>query len=573
MSSPPHRHPPISSHRNPPARQRSDSSVQGHRWPDSPPSAAAADSLRPGFGLLGLHPDFAERKRRHTGLEHDRRSYPYPVFGESSVRGARQSDRSTPPTDTGTSRETAIDLVTPPRSSVMSQQSGQGDGGSTEPRRESDTAVPIWQPDDVVSSCPVCKTRFNIWYRKHHCRKCGRVVCAACSPHRITIPRQYIVQQSNSEGVTPSRDDDQTSPASRNPALGGGEIVRVCNPCVPDPWTPDTLIASNNADFRETANVPALTNSQRELADEAQNSRQRSERFHGVLPLAQSPVRSGRAGSWSQHASPSIRDSPPVGPFYGPMPPIPPPFREVSIDSPPSHLPHPRSALHYGRGPYLGMLSPQVPSSSRPPAHRYSRSSSGATMDQSRLGNQHRLRNPNWRPTPPTLPGESSRPLPSSAAKHVVKEEDECPVCGIELPPNEQFRENHVQNCISARFSTGATPPSSIAMIATGSSDATSTNTYPAVRSGTPTSSSPVPHGRPRATSYRPRGMAVYTATEKDCTNAEGEAQECVICFEEFQPGHELGRMECLCKFHRTCIRSWWDRKGGGSCPTHQLQE
>ncbi|EGP90843.1 uncharacterized protein MYCGRDRAFT_31161, partial [Zymoseptoria tritici IPO323] len=48
---------------------------------------------------------------------------------------------------------------------------------------------PEWQPDGNVVSCPVCHTIFGLFTRKHHCRKCGRVVCSACSPHRITIPR------------------------------------------------------------------------------------------------------------------------------------------------------------------------------------------------------------------------------------------------------------------------------------------------------------------------------------------------------------------------------------------------
>ncbi|EHA25918.1 hypothetical protein ASPNIDRAFT_143971, partial [Aspergillus niger ATCC 1015] len=51
-----------------------------------------------------------------------------------------------------------------------------------------------WQPDAEVTKCPICGTTFSFWYRKHHCRKCGRVVCASCSPHRITIPRQFIVR-------------------------------------------------------------------------------------------------------------------------------------------------------------------------------------------------------------------------------------------------------------------------------------------------------------------------------------------------------------------------------------------
>jgi hypothetical protein len=60
-------------------------------------------------------------------------------------------------------------------------------------------------------------------------RKCGRVVCASCSPHRITIPRQYIVQPPT---IDLTRDDDATSPLDN---MWGGEEVRVCNPCVPDP--------------------------------------------------------------------------------------------------------------------------------------------------------------------------------------------------------------------------------------------------------------------------------------------------------------------------------------------------
>ena len=89
-----------------------------------------------------------------------------------------------------------------------------------------------WQPDDEVQCCPVCHNPFNWWYRKHHCRKCGRVVCNSCSPHRITIPRQYIIkspEQANADlngnpSIAPSIID-----------LTGGEEVRLCNPCVPDP--------------------------------------------------------------------------------------------------------------------------------------------------------------------------------------------------------------------------------------------------------------------------------------------------------------------------------------------------
>ena len=48
--------------------------------------------------------------------------------------------------------------------------------------------------------------------------------------------------------------------------------------------------------------------------------------------------------------------------------------------------------------------------------------------------------------------------------------------------------------------------------------------------------------------------MVVYHASEKDCVGDDGEPQECVICFEEFAVGDEMGRLECLCKFHKVCL-------------------
>ena len=95
---------------------------------------------------------------------------------------------------------------------------------------------------------------------------------------------------------------------------------------------------------------------------------------------------------------------------------------------------------------------------------------------------------------------------------------------------------------------------------------------------------------------FYPR-MITYLATEKDCQPPPAEARddnstsaECVICFEDFEPGVLLARLECLCKFHDDCLKRWWQAKassiaslptaagfgqgsesagGGFSCPVH----
>ncbi|ONH65000.1 E3 ubiquitin-protein ligase PIB1 [Cyberlindnera fabianii] len=40
---------------------------------------------------------------------------------------------------------------------------------------------PQWQDDEDATECFICSTKYSFFYRRHHCRRCGRVVCGACS--------------------------------------------------------------------------------------------------------------------------------------------------------------------------------------------------------------------------------------------------------------------------------------------------------------------------------------------------------------------------------------------------------
>ncbi|PHH60020.1 hypothetical protein CDD81_2188 [Ophiocordyceps australis] len=64
-----------------------------------------------------------------------------------------------------------------PVSSFMGQKDG---------RKLLEQSVVTWEEDEAVSKCPFCQQEFGSWtFRRHHCRICGRVVCAdpltACS--------------------------------------------------------------------------------------------------------------------------------------------------------------------------------------------------------------------------------------------------------------------------------------------------------------------------------------------------------------------------------------------------------
>lgn len=51
---------------------------------------------------------------------------------------------------------------------------------------------PDWELDDLADCCFICRKEFGVLKRKHHCRKCGRVVCDACSSYKAILPAYGI---------------------------------------------------------------------------------------------------------------------------------------------------------------------------------------------------------------------------------------------------------------------------------------------------------------------------------------------------------------------------------------------
>jgi hypothetical protein len=520
---------------------------------EHPPSSSRTP-VQPGSHLTPAPPETEEsleRKRRHTAAEHERRQFEtfMRVSGNTShtrlgVHDAHPRRSQISPFDLTTAANTTSSVpsrysqsvrMAHTRGSVFSREDLPAIPATRESQRPGEVTLPPWQPDADASSCPVCGTDFTFWYRKHHCRKCGRVVCATCSPHRITIPRQYIVQPP-SQGFDWDDDQEDLSASQENAAsstLTGGETVRVCNPCVPDPWVPDTSRGERSMTIpaSQSSGRPRMSDAERQAAREA---------FIAGGTFTRAEAGDGPLSRYRSHSHQ------PGASHRGALPPhqhILPPF-----------------AFQNGQEALNGMGR----TAARHAAHRHTLSSGHQSYPFQLVPDGYRRPVNSSRPLPP-LPPSAHPP------RRQVKEEDECPVCGEEMPPGEAMRAEHIQDCISTRFSSTPTR-STAAPVSPGLSPPTS-STRPVASTSTSLPAVSTLGSRPRAPSYRPRGMAVYLATEKDCTTGDGEPQECVICFEEFQAGDELGRMECLCKFHRACIRQWWDTKGTGSCPTHQLHD
>ena len=437
--------------------------------------------------------------------------------------------------------------------------------------RSGSIVVPEWQDDSEVSACPICKRQFYFLFRKHHCRRCGRVICNDCSPHRITLPRQYVVRPPHENVYRFVSEDDAEQDDSTNPALGGGETVRVCNPCVPDPNygpPPSQLLDQpTSTPFDESrAHLPPPIGEQTEGEPQTSpfQSPQRS-------PEREHPERYRTTGA---PTSPTRRAD--NARFYY--------SRRTASEAVPAH--EILEARYRRRSSQLSQPTPSLPppSSSRPvpgvllaasPAHIRQLPPSSPISRASSL--------PNTGPRPPVTRGPASHdvrtpstiPEAQRRRRPLVREEDECPVCGTQDEPfgsgTQEEREAHISSCINShlRFSLAAHRPPSIEASASTPPTTTGSSQTPATAAVVALGTSPS-----TTTQSQPRQrMLVYHATEKDCFDASGNAQECVICFDEFGVGDEMARLECLCKFHRGCIRGWWESGRWGSCPTHVLHD
>lgn len=74
-------------------------------------------------------------------------------------------------------------------------------------RSERDTSIP-WELDEAVTACPLCSRVFSkklTGRRRHHCRLCGKVVCADCSKSRrsldVSAPGQRLLEDGADEAV------------------------------------------------------------------------------------------------------------------------------------------------------------------------------------------------------------------------------------------------------------------------------------------------------------------------------------------------------------------------------------
>ncbi|KAF3192843.1 hypothetical protein TWF225_011633 [Orbilia oligospora] len=507
--------------------------------------------------------------------------------------------------------------------------------------------IPPWQPDSEVTSCPICRTGFSFFYRKHHCRKCGRVVCAPCSPHRIAIPRSYVVYPPHSIEAELAQ---SYIDAHGHRIYADGEEgveVRICNECLAGENPSSGRMGLNRRQsiqspsggagrFWQDTGPSAGGNGNNFVSPQGVGfggspSAPRRRTVSSANPFIQNPgviptVTGGFPGALYHHQGVQQAHSlgsrgHPHGFFPGQHHP---PYHSHPIHQPPP-LQHPTPSYPHPGHQTFTFTAPQFYPSPQPSTHHHhhhhhhqrSISSSHAYTQYSPVNQPIRgLLDTSQQPTPAfsmpahrqNLPiasqfmSSSSREQQTHSAppqpQPRLKETDYCPICMTVLPPpnpvtkDESAREAHIQQCIenavgspevSRRRSTSGTPsnPASLANNTMFSQPARALSTTPS-QDQTQTHTPGPERSRRNTASNRAGGsgrMVVYTATEKDTfamgndAEADGQKAECVICFEEFEAGDSIARLECFCRYHKKCITDWFNRRMDGQCPVHAMNE
>ncbi|KAF2359595.1 Smad anchor for receptor activation Smad-binding domain [Trinorchestia longiramus] len=101
------------------------------------------------------------------------------------------------------------------------------------------SVAPFWVPDEDASGCQECGRQFTLVRRRHHCRACGRVLCANCCKDKAQLPymdyREARVCATCKTLMAIAEDHDMRGPTSGNQ---GSSSSGSSSPRSPDPNNP-----------------------------------------------------------------------------------------------------------------------------------------------------------------------------------------------------------------------------------------------------------------------------------------------------------------------------------------------
>ncbi|BGP33814.1 hypothetical protein JCM10296v2_005619 [Rhodotorula toruloides] len=167
-------------------------------------------------------------------------------------------------------------------------------------------------------------------------------------------------------------------------------------------------------------------------------------------------------------------------------------------------------------------------------------------------------------PPPPAQPAAQPAPPPLAPLAPLAREDSQlfasCPKCAfplLDLSPSEA--ETHLRSCLDSSGATVTECPV-CGMLMDGFAEREVEKHVDDCCKGVGGSGSKAA-----------REHVVFIADSKTVPKDEktGEALECIMCFDEFEPSQRLARLSCYCCYHEACIVEYWQNPSK-FCPTHR---
>ncbi len=173
----------------------------------------------------------------HVGLSRDHTAYFAAVRTKKVERQRLEVHRL----ETRLTKLTRLLVEAPPdtgvNSGLLSPLAGQ-----RSQRKAIEQSVVTWEDDTAVPKCPFCEQEFRSWtFRRHHCRICGRVVCADPETNCSSEVGLNVANRKETLLFSPEGNDRLTHttatviPTTEKPAAPvNGEVsidIRMCSEC------------------------------------------------------------------------------------------------------------------------------------------------------------------------------------------------------------------------------------------------------------------------------------------------------------------------------------------------------
>lgn len=186
-------------------------------------------------------------------------------LGPSTPTGVPQRQSSTPsvygtvaPSEAGTSLGAArsADLANATEFRVPTHEvPNRPNMGQRNPSLREQVLLPQWEHDADATECRGCGRRFTFFLRKHHCRRCGRIYCDACSCHRAHLTASELVID---PGVPEMLLSESSGPS------------RICNRCDAERQLPEALRSRQGIDALSTGvDVSAIAGDMSDVSSRA----------------------------------------------------------------------------------------------------------------------------------------------------------------------------------------------------------------------------------------------------------------------------------------------------------------